>query len=117
LNGEQGSLVVDHKVQLEAVEPIYAAATAWREARQDFVVLKAAVVADRPGQAIDEGNALALPQARPQVSGQGHQDRRQTFDQTLLAEQVWKLRAPVATHWIEVEIFEIAVGRSLKGDQ
>src|SRR6185312_4428361 len=114
--GEEFPAVVDHQVQLEAVEPADRGLATAGVHPEDAVLVDARIAADRQGGGVHEADAGAIAQLRVRVDGQRHQHPRQQFDEAMVAHELRELRAQVALHLLRVERLEGAVARLLKED-
>src|SRR3954454_7247411 len=108
------ALVVDHEMQLEAIEPAHGGLAAGGQAVEDLVAVDAAIVADSELGRVGEVDAgLLAVEAVQQHHQRGEQPRHQA-DEAILMRQVAKAGAMLAADPVEIEHLEMLVRREVK---
>ena len=92
---EQFAAFVNHQVQLEAKEPAHRSPPPGRQAREDFVRMNAAYMADSQAGRIDKADTGARAETLSQISTQRHQGRRHPLDEALVAESRWGTQSTI----------------------
>jgi len=107
--GQQLAPIIDHEMELEAVEPTHGGFAPAGHLLENLVVVNAAVVADHQGGGIDEDDPGVLAPPGVQVDGQRHQGGGNQGHKPSVAQQGRKLVPAVPAAVQEVKGFEIAV--------
>src|SRR5260221_9495905 len=115
--GEQLALIVDHQMQLEAVEPAQRSLAAGRIDGEHAVLWDTGVMGDGQGRGGDEAEAGAPGHLGLQIGDPRQQHTRHEFDEPGIAHQLGELRMQLLRHVLGVIGLESAVMRGLKEDQ
>ena len=83
--GQQLTLIIDHQVQLEAVEPADGGLATCGAAGKHPMLVDAGIVADGKRGGVDEADARATAQLCVQIGHQRHQQRGHQLDEALIA--------------------------------
>jgi hypothetical protein len=104
------ALVVDHEVQLEAIEPPHAGLAPRGQAVEHLVTANATVVADGELGRVGEVDAGRLAAEAVQQHHQGCEQPRHQADEPIIVRQVAKAGAVLMADPVEVECLEVLVG-------
>jgi hypothetical protein len=114
---QQLTLVVDHQVQLEAVEPIDRILAALGQPRKNALVFEAAMVTDHQLGRIDEREAMTRAPAGVQLRGPRNEDGRHEGHEAAVTDQPRKVRLHVSQDLLDGERFELSKMGLVKEDQ
>ena len=117
LEGQEFALVVDHQMELEAVEPAHGGFAAPGDLLEDVVTVDAAIVADHQRGRVDEGDPGVLAPAGVQVDAHRHQGGGDQCHKPAIAQQVGKLPPTVPAQMQQVKRLEVAVLGLMEIDQ
>ena len=115
--GQQFALVVDNKVQWEAIEPSHGGLAAPGKARQDFMSSNTMVLTDGKGRRVDAGNPGAMAFAGGERATQGEEGAGEPLDKALLAHQLREIGAQVHGDVLRRVMLEGPVMTPVKRDQ
>jgi hypothetical protein len=101
------ALIVDHQMELEAVEPIHRILAALGQPGSVALMVDAAMVTDHQLGRINTGEAMTRSTTGLQIGRQWREDRRDHLHEAALADQTRKVRAQVDQDVPGVERFEI----------
>src|SRR5579859_5028 len=115
--GEQFAAVVDHQMQLEAIEPADRGLAAGSVAGEGAVLVDARSLADRQRRRVNEADAGTGTELMVQVDDERHQHGRQQFHEAGVADQLQKLATQMLLDVLGVERLERPVVRLLEQDR
>src|SRR5262249_45915982 len=115
--GEQLTTIIDHQMQLEAVEPAHRGLATSGVDAEDAVLRDPGGMADGERGGVDEADPRTLPELRVQVNGQGDQIAWHEGHEAGVTQQPRKLLVQVEQDVLGVESLERAIPRLLEEDQ
>jgi len=101
--------VIDHQMELEAIEPAHRCLSPFCETLEDLVALDPAVVANSNRGGVNERDTGAITQAQVQIHHQGDQDTWHQFYETIVADQPREFLTQVPLHRLCVECLEVSI--------
>jgi hypothetical protein len=89
---QQFALIVDHKVQFEAIEPSHGGLASPGKALKDCMGRDTVVITDGEGRRVDEGTPGATAFAGGERAAQGDEGAGDQLDKALIAHQLGEIR-------------------------
>src|SRR5689334_16444674 len=114
---QQFALIVDNKVQFEAIEPSHGGLASPGKALKDFVGRNTVVITDGEGRRVDEGNPGATAFTGGEIAAQGDEGAREQLDKALIAHQVGEIGAQMHGDILRIVMLEGPVMTPVKIDQ
>ena len=108
--------IADHQVDFEAVEPARAGLATLGQFPEDLVRLDPQVVANPDRGRVNEGDARARAEPRPQESGQRQDDFALQLDESSVADQVREFPSQMLADVLRVVGLEVPEAGELEED-